>query len=421
MCFCKRKNLNTKLVIEPTKIIHEQSSEFTQDEILKIKENLEILINFNDEINIQQKNILLKIQAKLNLQRDPETTMLDVNKNVYLNYYVDSISILSILTEPYMDIVSVVLGGIFTHVTNSFKETNINLDSNFESLIDRNMNTYEASKILLSKIYNNPNIYRDLVLKTSEKNSCTIRDLINSVLPTIDFKICQDGILYVCRQFRRNITIPEMVSMKYWDIYYVENNINTNEFGCAYTPLFGIIGDYQKSKDYISTTIGADKEIVTNDEILKYDSSHIRCSGIGNNNDDLKESYIHAMNNFITKCPTSIVYPWTMTDASIYSCRWYIIHGVKKIDNGSSNFKLANEEFMNWLFIDDGFGNILNPNGVLYRVDLLTSGILSYGKNIPAQNIYPISETVISNSSTFEYKYPGKPKHSMVKIYVGSE
>jgi hypothetical protein len=76
---------------------------------------------------------------------------------------------------------------------------------------------------------------------------------------------------------------------------------------------------------------------------------------------------------------------------------------------------------MNWLFIDDGFGNILNPNGVLYRVDLLTSGILSHGKYIPAQNVYPISETVISNSSTFEYKYPGKPKHSMVKIYVGSE
>lgn len=413
MCFCNRKNNNQNLVVEPKKVTLEQSPELTSDEIISIQTNLDSIIVLSKEINSSQLSIINEIQSNLN-----NKNISDVNKNVYLEYYIKALLTIGIIIEESnVEIASVILGGIHMYITNnSSVKTTIILESTFESLERRIRNTYEVSQTLLSRIHDDPNEYRDLSLSITGKNSRTVRDLIDCVLPLCDSEIFKDCVKIASRQFRRNVTISEMVKMQSWDIYYVEDNINTNEFGFAYTPIFGTIGDYQKSKEYSSISIGNEKEVITNDEIIKYHTDYTRCIGTGNNNNDLTESYFHAMNSFISTFSSSIIYPWTITDASVYSCKWHIVNSESKIDNGSSKFNLANNNFMKWLFIDDGFGNVLNPDGVIYRVDLLTSGIVSYGKNIPAQNIYPISETVISNSSMYHYKYPGKHMNNKVNI-----
>jgi hypothetical protein len=413
MCFCNRKNINQNLVVEPKKVTHEQSPELTPDEIIVIQTNLDSIIVLSKEINSCQLSIINEVQNNLNSKN-----ILDISKNVYLEYYIKALQTIGIIIEDSdVEIASVILGGIYVYVTNdSSVKTTIPLETTFDSLERRIKNTYEVSQTLLTQIYDDPNEYRDLSLSIPGKNSRTVRDLIDCILPLCESEIFKDCIKIASRQFRRNVTISEMIKMQSWDIYYVEDNMNTNEFGFAYTPIFGTIGDYQKSKEYSSITIGNEKEIMTNDEIIKYHTDYTKCTGMGNNNNDLSESYLYAMNSFISKFPVSIIYPWTITDASVYSCKWHIINSENKIDNGSSKFNLANNNLMKWLFIDDGFGNVLNPDGVIYRVDLLTSGIVSYGKNIPAQNIYPISENVISNSSMYHYRYPGKHRDNKVNI-----
>jgi hypothetical protein len=36
-------------------------------------------------------------------------------------------------------------------------------------------------------------------------------------------------------------------------------------------------------------------------------------------------------------------------------------------------FPVAPDDFVNWLFIDDGVGNVTNPNGVAFRQEVFTS------------------------------------------------
>jgi hypothetical protein len=60
---------------------------------------------------------------------------------------------------------------------------------------------------------------------------------------------------------------------------------------------------------------------------------------------------------------------------------------------------------MKWLFIDDGFGNVINPNGAMYRYDILRNGLLDNAKDIP-ENI-PYDGPIQFQSSDNQYKYPG--------------
>lgn len=98
-----------------------------------------------------------------------------------------------------------------------------------------------------------------------------------------------------------------------------------------------------------------------------------------------------------------LVYPWIVTDKYILSQRWYITNG--PVETTSAQYALADGDFMKWLFIDDGFGNVINPNGAMYRYDILRNGLLDNGKDIP-ENI-PYDGPIQFQSSDNQYKYPG--------------
>ena len=51
-------------------------------------------------------------------------------------------------------------------------------------------------------------------------------------------------------------------------------------------------------------------------------------------------------------------------------------------DQNKPEYSLANADFLNWLFIDDGFGNITNPDGVAFRYEVFRSKNYGHGYDI---------------------------------------
>ena len=155
-------------------------------------------------------------------------------------------------------------------------------------------------------------------------------------------------------------------------------------------------------------------------------------SNVKNNGSDvmlqLANAELNAGNKFISGDHTKdhekpgqyagLVYPWLVTDKYIYSQRWYITNGLVVI--GSAQYALATGGFMQWLFIDDGAGNVINTEGVLYRCDALTCGIFSYASLIPKDNFVDGGENIMVRNTEYKYSYPGcRESVTSNRVYCG--
>jgi len=302
--------------------------------------------------------------------------------------------------------------------------TNVDLDVDFGLLSSRNTSSYNSLNIMIGKMFDDPNQYRDQVWTIpGPYNGYTLRDLINIVVPGKDTEQFQLSVQAQGRQYRNQITIPEMVKMQFWDIYFVQDaNFSGSNFGSCYVPgppgAPNPPGGIERNRNNNKTDIGNGVGIFANDEILRYHGDYVHAQGFGNNDDDLKESYLNAITSFISQFPASYIYPYSITDSTVKSWRFYIMEGYDKIPSPSPNFGVANGEFMKWLFIDDGAGNIVNPDGVGYRYDIICfSDILRNRHMVPYETNYNRNETLILNGC--DLRYPGKSNSELVKIYAG--
>ena len=96
------------------------------------------------------------------------------------------------------------------------------------------------------------------------------------------------------------------------------------------------------------------------------------------------------------------------------------MEGYGKISTYSHDYGIANGEFMKWLFIDDGAGNVINTEGVLYRCDALTCGIFSYASLIPKDNFVDGGENIMVRNTEYKYSYPGcRESVTSNRVYCG--
>lgn len=418
---CCRKRTNP---VKTSRILPIATSPpFTLDEIEIIKQNLTNICDFNFYTYTNQTTMILEVYSRLYSATKPANPP-DSKKDPWANILVGALEIVGIVTEqPEIEILAVVVGGVVEYVTSENDTvktiTGYDLAKDFSSEIDRNQNTYESTQKILSTMYSDPNTYRDQVLSIPGYKSCTLRDLINVDIPNKAAIGFTNAVAVQSRAFRANITVEEMAKLQNWDIYFV-NDVDCAQEGHVYHPATpGIIGGVQRSRLFNSDYVGNNVRVVANDEIRRNHPEFVEAQGFGTSNSDLVKSYVDANNSFINQFPAALIYPWTVTNISVYSCRWYIMEGLNKIPDDSLNTPVANGDFMKWLFIDDGFGNIVNGDGIMYRFDFVMSGVMTNGQFIPGSNMFPAVETMQFTSSDDKYRYPGKSTNKKVKIYVG--
>jgi hypothetical protein len=387
------------------------SPDLTPDEILKIKYNLSNCGDFNFMIYTLQEETIMDVYGTLKgeqYKKDAE----DPHKNDWSRYLCDALEIVGIASEqPEIEILAIVIGGIVEYVTENSEEasaiTQINLNAEFKKELERNKQTYNSITQILNAMHQDPNTYRDKELNITGYKSCVLRDLAKMDIPDkMDpaFSTATDN---QDRAFRKQITIAEMKKMKFWDICFIQD-IQGDQFGSGYKPhQSGIRGGVQRSRQFNKDNVGNGVKVISNDEVRYHHPEYVQATGVGTSDDDMTKSWIDANNSFIKQFPAAFTYPWTVTNVSVYSCRFYIINSYDKIpEGGTANTPIANADFMNWLFIDDGFGNVINSDGVMYRYDFLFSGVMDYGGYIPGSNMFPGMETEVFKSSDEKYKYP---------------
>jgi hypothetical protein len=355
----------------------------------------------------------------------------DTGKDSYKTILVSALEIAGIVTEqPEIEIAAVVVAGVFEYLStgsNSKDNTNVNFDTDFGLLSSRNTSAYNALNIMIGKMYDDPNKYRDQQWSPSLTSGYTLRDLINIVVPNKDSELFQLAVQAQGRQYRNQITIPEMVKMQFWDVYFVQDaNFSGSNFGSCYVPgppgQPNPPGGIERNRNYDKSQIGNGIRIFANDEIIRYHGDYIHAQAYGSDDNDLKTSYIKSIASFISQFPAAYIYPYSMSTSIVKSWRFYIMEGYDKIPSPSQNFGVANGEFMKWLFIDDGAGNIVNPDGVGYRYDIICkSNIMRNQHMVPYQTNVQHLDDLILNAC--DLAYPGKTNNEKykdkVKVYVG--
>jgi len=418
----KPEDLNPEKLYEEGKD-PEPTPNLTPNEIAKIKVNLSTLMDMNEKVYGETTAIIPEVWGMLKGAQEKNNAP-DNGKDSYKTILVSALAIAGIVTEqPEIEIAAVIVGGVFEYLStgsNSKDSTNVNFDTDFGLLSSRNTSAYNALNIMIGKMFDDPNQYRDKQwIIYNPTRWYTLRDLINIVVPNKDTELFQLAVQAQGRQYRNQITIPEMVKMQFWDVYFVQDaSYSGSNFGECYVPgppgQPNPPGGIERIRNNNKSDIGNGVRIFANDEILHFHGDYVHAQAYGTDDNDLKTSYLKAVSSFIRQFPAAYIYPYSITDSTVKSWRFYIMEGYDKIPSPSPNFGVANGDFMKWLFIDDGAGNIVNPDGVGYRYDIIcANNIMRNEHMIPYTTDYDIKENLILNSC--DLAFPGKPNNEKYK------
>jgi hypothetical protein len=405
------------------------SPRLTKDEIAKIRANIDKMNDFTKETYFEQQRIIDDVIETLKIATyEPPEDPKKNNWKVWVELGLDVVCI--ILPEfgvPAKIVMSVEITCAITSSTIDYLTDNsekfgiaeFKLDETKLDLSTRNKDTQDALLKYMSFMYDDPQTYRDQDLKYKDK-SYTLRDLINIDIPNKNSTLFLSMVHQNGRQFKNSITLHEMQKYKIWNIFNIYDGGYPEpwdgKFGWIYDPkIKNFYSNYNKRTHKIDRdNLGIGKRIFANDEVWHFHPDYEHVESFGNSDDDLVGSFLNAGNKFINGDHTKdhekpgqyagLVYPWLVTDKYIYSQRWYMTNG--KVVVGSSEYALATGGFMHWLFIDDGFGNVINPNGVMYRYDMLRTGFFDNGHDIP-DDITEYEGEVKIKSSDNKYRYPG--------------
>ena len=408
------------------------SKPFTKDEIDKIRVNLQKLFSLNQSMNMQQEQIIDDVFNRLHgssqdLSDDPKSENWAIIAQTIMGF----VAVALAESFPVVDFIAIIAIGIVDYLSQKSpileENRDIYLDVDCSNLIGRVTKTYNAQQIYNGYMHDVPNRYRDQELSYLNIKY-TLRDFINIDIPEQGSSLYSTIVELNGRQFRQQITIPEMIKMNYWNIYFIEDAhvwpdpINPKDlFGYLFFPQYVRYLENQRKRDFNKENVGIGCRIFANDEIWSVYPNTKHAEAFGSNNDNLKESYINAIQSFIKQFPSAMVGPWTVTNKKTYSFRWYICQDNSKVTNKNPYYHIANEEFMQWLFIDDSVGNVVNTEGVLYRNDALASGIFNYNNYIPKDNVIDDGEQVLFKSSDTEYLYPGCSVYvTSNRVYCGT-
>ena len=402
-----------------------------QAEIDKIKLNLKKLFTLNQSVYLQQGQILDEVFNRLKGSSQHQSP--DPKSNGWKEILTTVIGFVCVAAEnPAVDVASLLVIGVVDYLTDNenFKDNpDLYLDVDCSDISARLTKTYNATQIYLGYMSDDPNTYRDQQFSNFDK-TYTLKDLINTDLPDEGTSLFSITVQLNGRSFRRQITIPEMIKMNFWDIYKVQDDhsqdshTSSDNFGMVfrldYMDYFKNWKSFERNRDFNKENVGVGCRIHANDEVLRYHSGYVHAEGYGNNNDDLTASYLNSISSFIEQWPACIIGPWTITDKKKYDFRFYIMEGYGKISTYSHDYAIANGEFMKWLFIDDGAGNVINTEGVLYRCDALTCGIFSYASLIPKDNFVDGGENIMVRNTEYKYSYPGcRESVTSNRVYCG--
>ena len=378
--------------------------DLTPEEIQKIQTNLFLIKEFHEAlVNVQDKVLqevwpilLNKSNSDVDSKTEWRSKILSITSTVF-SVAAAACAISTVLAPAAVafGIASAVIGVTATFVGTDKRSSDItgfDISSSIGYDVAYNTKSFNAMVQSFDYYHDNVNDNRDTVFKMNDKKY-TMRDLINMQISK--GTIWDNMLILAGRKYRNEKVIEILVKEQFLDLYFIQDCIDHErdvkrpeigqppleysvEHGHCYQPCGAPAPPgTQRCKQFNVEHIASNRTLFTNAEVVHFRGGNILSAAggvtMGISNDDIIGSYLTGIKNFATVCPSCYVYPWSISDKEVLSQRWYIVLGKPKLKDDKNNpfYTLAEDVFLNWLFIDDGAGNILNPEGVAFRYDVL--------------------------------------------------
>jgi hypothetical protein len=237
--------------------------------------------------------------------------------------------------------------------------TNMQIDSDLTYLL----NHIEEN---LDKVYNIPD---KLILPDPFKNkkTITLRELQDYDIPdqySDDFVSIKNAHII---GFRNELVKQELPRVGGYAIGTVQRRIQQKYW-------LYIMHCPGESGDEIHSWNSNDLEI-SNSELQR--GNHITLNG--NNFDDFNR----IMGSFCDQVGCALVIPTNKTPSEIRYHKYYMVSGFS--DGQWSGWDIPSQDFTNWLFKDDGFGNIVRPESIAMREDIFRNWGITNGTKLPVK------------------------------------
>jgi hypothetical protein len=425
-----------------TKLHNENSSpDLTPDEISKIQNNLKVIKKFYKDLYDRQTNIIIDVWGVLQKKTISESQN---NVQFWLKNILATCGVIcSIVAIAFATtgvgiifaIGAACIGATASFIATDMKSTeitghDISADMGYAAAL--NTKTLNCMTKMFDYYIDNTNECRDVKFEI-EGNSHVLRDLL---IEDMHEDTMYDNLLILsARVYKNKLVMPELtndVNKQFLDLYFIQDTIRgTNvEHGHCYQPCGAPIPPgIQRERDYNKGGVGNGVGIWSNEEVVHFNHCN-QVDVYGNSDTDLTSSYLNAIKEFTNKMPSTYVYPWIITNEKVISQKYFIVMGFAKLrdDQNKPEYTLPETDFLNWLFIDDGAGNITNPEGVCFRYDALRAKSTLGMKNdvfLHAQQIGDQINNIVTNNiicSSSDFRYGPKDSSELNKehhVYVG--
>jgi len=365
--------------------------DLSQEEIAKIQANLLTIEAFVKDLWLQQGQIISEVWAKIEGEAGAARVSKDNKLKEFFEDWMDITSfaltaaaIFPSPLEPVFAAAAVIMATTSYLVTKCGSDTKSitggnDISASAGSHFEINNAHYYALTQVLDYFRDNTNDCRDYIFKSDKSDkSTTLRFLIDHTFPTGTYY--NMWLRLLARTYRRKMVLAELVKQEnqFMDLYFIQDSTSNDvEFGHLYQPgaapqpATGGRGT-ERTRHLNTDDAGEGAVIWLNVEARHYHDDFPDVCSRGTSNTDLFASWQSATGDFLTRFPSAFIYPWAFTDKLIYTQKYYIVRGFAKLkdDANRPGFNLASDDFLHWLFIDDGAGNIKNVDGVAFRNDV---------------------------------------------------
>jgi hypothetical protein len=364
--------INQENVLPPSpkeEIIKDDS--LTPEQLKILQTNLQNLIDFNDTSYMNSNPVIQEVYYMLkSIDND------DPGISIFESLLDSSYELINILPIPGADIISWFIGGILHSYTNN-PDTMLNED--FGEISIRYNKTYYQIRNDLTTMYDNINEFLDIVYNIpdsidSTKKTITLRELLNYNVPDKYSENYTKLLQAHTREFRSSICKREFPNANKLSLLQVEVITNDpisreNVMPADNNPLFALWWDNKASGNGIDSDpfMYACKNKIPNIEIISDTNDHV--------------AYIKTLGDFVTKIGSAFIVD-IGSDPKNTEYYYYLVYFLASYYDGDFYWNIADKSLSDWLFKDDGFGNIINPDGCGMRSDIIKNWGVTYGNNI---------------------------------------
>lgn len=430
------------------------TADLTPDEITKIKANLNMLEHFAKDVWLQQGLIITQVWSNLQAEVNRSQTS---NDNKMKKFFEDFLSIAAFIDqlaafipsplEAAFEVSAIILGTTASLLSNSGDAAAATGGPDISDYIGEssylNDAQYHAIVKAIDYYRDHTNDCRDYIFTYKDiPKQATLRSLLNFEFAKGTYY--NNWLLLCARIYKRKLVLTEMVKPEnqFLDIYFIQDAIEGDgvEHGHVYQPCAAPHPEKmpwyrpdkhgpgtERRRELTPSDVGTGARIWSNEEVRHFQPSYTGVDTFGTDNTDLKGSYIKAIGDFVGAFPSALVFPWAMTDYKICSQKYFIMQGFGKLkdDEDKPKYSLADGKFLNWLFIDDGAGNITNADGVVFRYEFMRTKQAGFDADVclHAQQITDLPATPYTwTTSCLDYAYGPQNSSAVNKkfgVYTG--